>query len=525
MSILIKFDIFFIPFVFYLVIYIYVYIFIKYYFNKLILLNSKLNSLTFNYFKLKYNIQNISMFIYILNNIYYYYIFIFFQLFWILTYYFNWQNNNIFNSFYLSSANYLFYIILFISLIFTFLIFKKNLFYQKNHESLSAYFLFFITLFYYLLTNNLLTLAFIFEFQSLIIIYIISNLFYLKNNSYLNFTKINKQPVWYFNSLIYQFWSSFFSAILLIISILIFFKNFFFIDWINLEAYTYMLSIKFFNTNLNELLIYFSPLIFTLFFKLGLLPFFFWKPEIYKNFTLELLFLYITFYIFSIIFFVLFMFFNYFFLIQHIFLIFYYPTVIISLIFLPFLFYAITEIRIFISYSSIFHITIILISLLPSHKYIHFTFLYLFSYLFFSIFFMLLLYYLSNFNIWYLTDLQNFFNNKMIKFIVKNIFLGMAGIPPFLGFSVKLLLIANLYLDGNYYLFNLFLISSLIIGFFYMQNFRFYGIILKKRQFFKNFLILLFNYLYTCMLAIFIMFNTTNCIFLTTLTGFSYLFF
>jgi len=522
---IINFDIFYNPIFFYTIIYVYIYIYLKYYFNKLLIIDKKLKNLSFNYFKVVYSTNSINMFIYILINIYSFYILILLQLFWSSAYYFNWQNNNIYNSFYITPANYLFYMLIFIFLIFTFLVFKKNVLYQKNHESLSAYFLFFITLFYYLLVNNLLILTFIFEFQSIIIIYIISNLFYLKNNSYLNFKKINKQPVWYFNSIVYQFWASFFSAILLIISILIFFKNFFFIDWLNLEIYVYMLNIKFFNTNLNEILIYFTPFIFCLFFKLGLLPFFFWKPEIYKNFTLEILFIYLTFYIFAIIFLVLFIFFNYFFLLQHIFLIIYYPVTIISLIFLPFLFYVINEIRVFLSYSSIFHITIILISLLPSQNFIHFSFLYLFAYLFFSIFFMLLLFYLNNFNIWYLTDFQYFYTNKSVKLTVQNIFLGMAGLPPFMGFFIKLILLSNLYYDANYFLFDLFLISSLIIAFFYMQNFKFYGLSVNKRYFFKNFLIIIFNYSYSFLLAVFILFNTTNSIFLSTLTGFSYMFF
>ena len=108
---------------------------------------------------------------------------------------------------------------------------------------------------------------------------------------------------------------------------------------------------------------------------------------------------------------------------------------------------------------------------------------------------------------------------------VQNIFLGMAGLPPFMGFFIKLILLSNLYYDSNYFLFTLFLISSLVIAFFYMQNFKFYGLSINKRHFFKNFLIIIFNYSYAFLLSVFTLFNTTNAIFLSTLTGFSYMLF
>lgn len=428
-------------------------------------------------------------------------------------------------SFYISSSNYLYYIFILLFTLFTFYIFKKNIVNQKNFEIISAYYLFFSLLLYYTLANNLLTLVFIFEFQSLIIIYIISNSFYLKNNSYLNFKKLNNYPIWYFNSLIYQFWTSFFSAILLTISLLIFFKNFFFIDWINLEIYVYMLNLKFFKFNRIEILIYFTPLIFGFILKLGLLPFFFWKPEIYKNFNLELLFLYTTFYMFSLVYLIIFFFFNYFFLINYIFIYFYYPIIIITLIFLPFLFYIITEIRMFIAYSSLFHIVLILISTVLNERYIHLSFLYLFTYLFYITFFMLLLFYLSNFNIWYLSDIQYFYNDQSINNIIINIFLGMAGLPPFLGFFSKISVIANLYFDKNYFLCILFLISSLIISFFYIQNSRFFGYSLKKTKYFKNNLVLIINYNYSAVILLFLIFNTLNWLFLTSLLNFSYIIF
>lgn len=213
---------------------------------------------------------------------------------------------------------------------------------------------------------------------------------------------------------------------------------------------------------------------------------------------------------FSLLFLIIFFFFNYFFLINYIFMHFYYPIIILTLIFLPFLFYIMTEIRMFIAYSALFHIILILMSTVLNEKYVHLSFLYLITYLFYITFFMIFLFYMSNLNIWYLSDIQYFYNNQSINNLLTNIFLGMAGLPPFLGFFSKISIISNLYLDSNYFMCILFLISSLIISFFYIQNSRFFGFFLKKIKFFKNNLILVINYNYANILIIFIIINTIN---------------
>lgn len=86
----------------------------------------------------------------------------------------------------------------------------------------------------------------------------------------------------------------------------------------------------------------------------------------------------------------------------------------------------------------------------------------------------------------------------------------MAGLPPFLGFFSKISVIANLYFDKNYFLCILFLISSLIISFFYIQNSRFFGYSLKKTKYFKNNLVLVINYNYSTVILLFLMFNILN---------------
>src|SRR5574343_663977 len=71
-------------------------------------------------------------------------------------------------------------------------------------------------------------------------------------------------------------------------------------------------------------------------------------------------------------------------------------------------------------------------------------------------------------------------------YLIYNIFLVMAGFPPFLDFFSKISVIDNLYFDKNYFLCILFLISSLIISFFYIQNSIFFFYLLNKSKYFKN---------------------------------------
>ncbi len=219
-------DIFILPIFIYSYIYIYIYMYLKYYYIKLIDIYEldEDKELFFekkryieeyykdNYFRkylgeeqeykllitnpfIKYNFLISDVYKYLLNYIYNIYILITISYIFIFIYYFSYKNNNIFLSFYISNSNYMYCIILYIFMIFSLNIFKKNIINQKNFEIISVYYIFFILLIYYMLVNNLLTLIFIFEFQSLIMIYFISNSFYLKNNSYLNFRKLNNYPI------------------------------------------------------------------------------------------------------------------------------------------------------------------------------------------------------------------------------------------------------------------------------------------------------------------------------------------
>lgn len=509
----------FIPILMLIFIYVFIYLnfknfFFKIYINK----KQKSNYIFKNFYLLSKNIVYNNILSFVFN---YFYIIVIFYFFFV-SYYFNYLSNNIFLSFQLQSYVLFYYKILLILFFVSFSILKNNFNNVKNYETLVSYFFFFYCLFYYLSVNNLITLIFIFEFQSIIFIYLLSNLFYLKSNYLLN--KTLKTPIWYFNSLLYQFWISFLGALILVYSLLIFLKNIFFVDWINVEIFLYFLnSITFYSKKLDIILI-FLPLIMGFMLKLGLFPFFFWKPEIYKNFNLDTIFLYMTVYVFSTSYFIIFFITTYFFLVNSFIYIYLDITIIISLIFLPIIFYSVVEIRTFLAYTYIFHMLIILISTFFNNLFYSTSFIYLMTYIFFSFNFIILLYYISNYNLWFFTDFQFFFKNNLVNLVIFNLFLGMSGIPPFLGFFSKLSIISLLIFYENYFLFFLFFISGLIISFYYIQNYRFFGYNLKSINYSKNYFLIKLNFKYLNYLLFFISFNTFSFIFFNELFIFSLIF-
>lgn len=448
----------------------------------------------FNYnkvFKFFFNFIITYFFIYLY---YYYYVYLFNYL-------------NIYYTFFLNLCSIYSYKILLLFTLFTLFIFKYNLKTIKSIENFFSFLFFFFFVIYLFFNNNFLFLIIIFEIQSLALLYniISSSNSFLKNTNYFKTTK--NHQIWLLNSISIQFWISFFSSFLLFYSLLIFFKDFFFIDWLNIEIFIHFLNIISFYLKNNELLIKFFPLILVILIKLGLFPFFFWKPELYKNLTLNSLFIYMTSYSFSIIFFFILLFSFYFYLINYIFYYYINKILIISLIFLPIIIYSIVEVRTFLAYSSIFHILLILVTIFINKSLDYKTYLYFFNYIFYIFFFFLLLYYLSNYNLWYLNEFQNFLKYSLINTVLGSIFLGMAGIPPFFGFFSKILIISNLYFTNNYYLFILFFVVGFILAFYYIQNYRFFGFNQKNLNYYNNLLIINLNYNYLNFLLIFLSLN------------------
>ena len=174
---------------------------------------------------------------------------------------------------------------------------------------------FFLWLFFIFLSNNTITFIFLVEILStLIMLLIITSTFssaYFYNN--VNLTRHNyfsqTLPTSYLNTIIFYFWISLVSSLTLFVLLTLFYLHFFTFDWNTTEfIFYYVVSVSniknIFTISLNWLL-----LIFCIFLKCGLVPFYIWKPTFFKGMSFHSLLFYTTFFYFF-----LFYFFIYFFL-------------------------------------------------------------------------------------------------------------------------------------------------------------------------------------------------------------------
>lgn len=222
----------------------------------------------------------------------------------------------------------------------------KNL---NNDYYLSVIFVnFIIPIFFF--TTNILTLFFLIELVSIIILYqfVVGrdwDNFLINKNKYFNFNNLNK-GLNNINIIFFQYWISFFSTILLVYSIISFLFFFGTTDWI-------LLNFLSFYENNNNIFINYIILFLAFFLKLGISPIHFYKIEIYKSLPFITIFFYTIFffYIFFVIFgFIFTLFLNSF---SWIFNIIGLLIIFISVVFIILYMYDITILKAFFAYSTI----------------------------------------------------------------------------------------------------------------------------------------------------------------------------
>nr|QBF01213.1 NADH dehydrogenase subunit 2 [Stegana sp. 1346 JL-2019] len=93
--------------------------------------------------------------------------------------------------------------------------------------------------------------------------------------------------------------------------------------------------------------------------------------------------------------------------------------------------------------------------------------------MYFSMYFFLsfaLTFMFNNFKIFHFNQMFSlFFNSKILKFILLLNFLSLGGLPPFLGFLPKWLVIQQLSMENQYFMLTILLMSTLITLFFYLR--------------------------------------------------------
>jgi len=176
-----------------------------------------------------------------------------------------------------------------------------------------AFLLWIACLFY---SNNIFTVIFFIEILSTLITLLIttstfsSTYFYnnLSLTSHSYFQQSN--PFTFLQTLMFFFWISLLGSLNLFLFLVIFYLKFLTFDWFLLESVLhYIISASDIKTNFYISLTWFN-LLFCIFLKCGLVPFYFWKPAFFKGISIHALFFYIFFFYFHI-----FLFFLYFLLV------------------------------------------------------------------------------------------------------------------------------------------------------------------------------------------------------------------
>nr|ATV91636.1 NADH dehydrogenase subunit 2 [Stegana melanostoma]QBF01221.1 NADH dehydrogenase subunit 2 [Stegana melanostoma] len=123
-----------------------------------------------------------------------------------------------------------------------------------------------------------------------------------------------------------------------------------------------------------------------------------------------------------------------------------------------------SSLRKLMAFSSINHLGWMLMAL-NSNEVIWLIYFLLYSFLSFILTFMF-----NNFKIFYFNQMFSlFFNSKILKFILFMNFLSLGGLPPFLGFLPKWLVIQQLSLENQYFMIMILVMSTLITLFFYLR--------------------------------------------------------
>nr|QBF01181.1 NADH dehydrogenase subunit 2 [Stegana jianqinae] len=123
-----------------------------------------------------------------------------------------------------------------------------------------------------------------------------------------------------------------------------------------------------------------------------------------------------------------------------------------------------SSLRKLMAFSSINHLGWMLMALM-TNEIIWLLYFLMYSFLPFTLTFMF-----DNFKIFHFNQMFSlFFNSKILKFILFMNFLSLGGLPPFLGFLPKWIVIQQLSLDNQYFMLMILMMSTLITLFFYLR--------------------------------------------------------
>nr|UEP16606.1 NADH dehydrogenase subunit 2 [Botanophila rubrifrons] len=123
-----------------------------------------------------------------------------------------------------------------------------------------------------------------------------------------------------------------------------------------------------------------------------------------------------------------------------------------------------TSLRKLMAYSSINHLSWMMIAMYSNNQ-LWINYFMIYTFLTFSMIFMFNIFKLSHINQLF----SLFFNNKYLKFMLLMNLLSMGGLPPFLGFYPKFLVIQSLTINNQLFLLFFMLLMTLITLYFYLR--------------------------------------------------------
>lgn len=172
---------------------------------------------------------------------------------------------------------------------------------------------FYVWIVFLFFANTIFTVIFFVEILStLIFLLLITSVFsttYFYNNTNLNLNNYftTTLPNSYLQTLMFFFWISLISSLNLFFFLTLFYLKFLTFDWYVFEVIFYHLFLTIDVRGTFSILVIWAVLLFCIFLKCGLVPFYFWKPTFFRGMPFPVLFLYIVFfYFFIFLFFILF---------------------------------------------------------------------------------------------------------------------------------------------------------------------------------------------------------------------------
>ncbi len=346
-----------------------------------------------------------------------------------------------------------------------------------NVQTISALSLLTLFLLLYMIISDILTLVILLECQgTILILFLVNNTELLKRTTAiktLNALARNRRA-WRINILLIQFWANFFGALALILFGLSVSTSIGTVHWEDIATIgsTMHLTTPTPTITLCWLTLW---LICGLAIKISAFPFHFWKPELYRNLAYPSIFIYASIYTFALML-----------LITYILQVTYqawpiyiklilWVLIILTVYFVTTIFFSITDIKLFLAYTSTFHVLYIFTSILADTTLMEKAILYNITYLITTLTIFSVLLSIKNLNILFLTDLQTIMHNPLILFFLISAIASMAGLPPLLGFWSKFAIILGLWHNAEYILVIHTFCCSLIIMYFYFANYRFAG--------------------------------------------------